>query len=380
MSSEWKRTEKNDMKEKLSNLRAMLGNEISTARLTQILEASNGSLEHAIEIYFSQMQQQSQGTNMNSTVITSVENDSSESIIDRQHESSNNSRVFGYRSPSDSKDKNDRKRDQRNISITDDRKKETKTKQARLEAFFRVNDSNNGPNTPSSIKIKVGSKSPLDGSKKEANNLATKESTNTGIPYFSPRKTCTPKTISEPICVDTEFKDSGLKNDRQTDAESTSSFPFQRLCETLQEMTDTTKRLVKLNALETLIREIIDSKTLVDMRSSPKEKMNVSTRACVLSAALELVLGGITSKPLNVSGSAVSKALQTCLGITRNQMSKAYRKYGDAGDCAASFFQKKTHFLIVSKRRQLSVVQVVEVSRNISDERTFLDISIKSHA
>ena len=44
--------------EKLSNLRAILGDDIPTARLAQVLEASNGSLEHAIEIYFGQMQQQ----------------------------------------------------------------------------------------------------------------------------------------------------------------------------------------------------------------------------------------------------------------------------------------------------------------------------------
>ena len=67
--------------------------------------------------------------------------------------------------------------------------------------------------------------------------------------------------------------------------------------------------------------------------------------------------------PLNVSGSAVSKALQTSLGITRNQISEAYRKNGDLGDCAARFFQKKTHFLINSNaRRRLSILQVTKVS------------------
>ena len=36
------------------------------------------------------------------------------------------------------------------------------------------------------------------------------------------------------------------------------NIPFSRLAEMLQEMSDTTKRTVKLNALETFIREIID--------------------------------------------------------------------------------------------------------------------------
>jgi hypothetical protein len=130
-------------------------------------------------------------------------------------------------------------------------------------------------------------------------------------------------------------------------------------------MTDTTKRLVKLSALETFIREIIESKTTTNVDSAPEERCDVSMRASVLSSALELVLGGITSTPLNVSGSAVSKALQTGLGISRNQISKAYRKYGDIGDCAASFFQKKTHFIIAPNRRQLSICQVAEVSRTM---------------
>ena len=105
-----------------------------------------------------------------------------------------------------------------------------------------------------------------------------------------------------------------------------------------------------------------DSKSNTNPSSDSKEKCDISTKARTISSALELILGGMTSKPLNVSGSAVSKALQTSLGISRNQISKAYRQYGDIGCSAASFFQKKTHFLISSDRHKLSICQVAEVS------------------
>jgi DNA ligase-1 len=85
-------------------------------------------------------------------------------------------------------------------------------------------------------------------------------------------------------------------------------------------------------------------------------------KARTLTSALELVLGGCTKKPIGVSGSAVSKALTVTQGLSRNQLSKAYRKYGDLGDVAASFFQKRNSFFVStssSKRsRRLSILQV----------------------
>ncbi|KAL3915032.1 MAG: hypothetical protein SGILL_005836 [Bacillariaceae sp.] len=92
--------------------------------------------------------------------------------------------------------------------------------------------------------------------------------------------------------------------------------------------------------------------------------LGLAARAESLTSTLYLILGGRTSKPLNVSGSAVSKGLQLSLGVSRTQLSKAYRQYGDLGDCAANFFQKKSFF--VTSSRHLSVVQVSEGMEKIS--------------
>lgn len=360
MSSGGKGMEENDDNErKLSNLRAILGDEIPKARLTQVLEASNGSLEHAIGIYFHQMQQ----TVQNPEVKCATKSSSTMDKSPENTKASNNTRDMKIQSNSTNTIAN-KKRMQRKLSSPINGEKRPLAKQARLDSFFRV-DSKNVPSSPMSIPKAKGSPK-------------IKASVNSGVLDSFSRNTSISKTISKPngddtcaetpsksVCDDVESKRGGLKKDSDASPDSASICSFQRLCETLQEMTDTTKRLVKIKALETLIREIVDSKIIPDVGSAPSERCSVSIRASTLSSAIELVLGGMTSKPLNVSGSAVSKALQISLGISRNQISKAYRKYGDIGDCAASFFQKKNHFFVTSNRRQLSILQVAEVSRTV---------------
>lgn len=344
----------NDNEAKLSNLRAILGNEIPKARLSQILEASNGSLEHAVDIYFNQMQQLPQCSKRNPKgkypqKETLFENESSETTVDRRHEESNNARDLKI--PSASPDIN------RKIAMN---------KQARLDSFFRV-DSDGAPSFPLPIQKSKGPKRRFDLKTKGGKKPKINASMTRGIIDLSSRNAPTSKAISKPASNNLASKEVDVKNENPACENPVSFLSFQRLCETLQQMSDTTKRLVKIEALQTLIREIIDFKAIVDINIAPRENCNVSMRASTLSAALELVLGGVTSRPLNVSGSAVSKALQTSLGINRNQISKAYRKNGDIGDCAASFFQKKSHFIIASNRRRLSILQVAKGLRDISE-------------
>ena len=352
MSSGGNGTQASD--EKLSNLRAILGDGIPKARLAQVFEASNGSLEHAIEIYFGQMQQQpSQPTIRNpevkcSPLTTSVGDESSpETITNNPGRGTQNATDPNTRDNSTTAVAN-KKRSQMN----DRSEKRAGAKQARLDSFFRI-DSNNDLPSPSPIQSAKDSEGQLDKGISDTNIITATSAMNSGVLSSTLRNTSTSKTIVKP-------KDGDSKKDRHTSEDPASFLTFQRLCETLQEMSDTTKRLMKLKALETLIREIIDYSEN-DANSATIEEGK--TRA--LSSALGIVLGGITAIPLNVSGSAVSKALQTSLGVTRSQISKAYRKNGDIGDCAALYFQKKTHFVIASHRRQMSVLQVIEVSCSI---------------
>ena len=83
-------------------------------------------------------------------------------------------------------------------------------------------------------------------------------------------------------------------------------------------------------------------------------------------------------RPLQVSGSAVSIAVQTVTGASsRKQMSQAYRRTGDMGDVAAEFFESKrknsaSHFFIVkdknrsSSQQRLTVAAVHEMLQSIA--------------
>ena len=384
-------TDKNhyDNEEKLSNLKAILGNEIPRARLTQIFEASNGSLEHAIEIYFHQKQQETervQAHDMDDVkrkcppLIISVEDEASSKSIEPQrqkHVFKNETKPEIYENDDCAYTVVDKKRSQKQISSPQNNTKRAPAKQARLHSFFQ------------SDSVMLSGRPICNGEDREGNVTNGKRKKNGKMhgsdldcyKGISDPTTSTPASAADVLNAkpssfkiiptsspDTIFEssDGGLKKE-YVGANFKSCFSFQRLCEALQEMTDTTKRLVKLKALETFIREIIDSKTIVDIGSNRGEINDVCMRVNALSSALELVLGGGTSTPLNVSGSAVSKALQTSLGITRNQISKAYQQSGDLGNCAASFFQKKTNFFIAGNaRRRLSILQVTEVSHSVS--------------
>lgn len=354
-----------DTEEKLANLRSVLGSDAPRARLTEILEASNGSLEHAIEIYFHQQQQETEHLEENnngpegqsSPIIISVEDEPSESIKVTRRPSSRNEMELDFT----------KKRSPSKLLSPGNNSERTGAKQARLNSFFRATTTSGIGSSPRP-KTK-DDRASIPNAKKEnhekaVNGCATNDALVKGDDLGPPTtKSYSPIAASISL-LHTRIESLKNSNGKSASASSIPCFSFRRLCEMLQEMTDTTKRLVKLKALETFIREVVSAQVTTD---SGCDEIDVSTRANTLSAALELVLGGCTSTPTNVSGSAVSKALQTSLGITRNQISKAYRQYGDLGDCAANFFQKKTHFLVAARaRRQLSIVEVAEVSSMVS--------------
>lgn len=151
--------------------------------------------------------------------------------------------------------------------------------------------------------------------------------------------------------------------------------PFEILAECLQKLTDTTKRLVKLDALKNFIEHILQHgksgilsqiKTEEGVEAPSEDTQDLNERIKTLTYALRLILGfrsGDSSQaPLEIGGSALSKALQTILGASRMQLSKGYRQYGDMGDTAASLFQKKTFFTFgtLTASKQLTILQVYE--------------------
>ena len=356
----------NEKEEKLSNLKAILG-DVGKERLIEILEASDGSLDHAISIYFDQKHQQEV---INAKGGHSVEKGSICSPVAHRNSKQPPEAETKYDDGISNSVKTKKRKPQKSCSRTNREGESTGiTKQSRLDSFFRIDTSTNNDlgnefptmsaTTDQEVEIindegKNVERCHPDSSKRL--NAATSDSYKK-LQNMTTNKQATPIKKNPTKNKITVSASGGVASKDDNCDQNNYTFSFARLADTLQEMTDTTKRLVKLKALETLIREIVSIDADVGLYDVP-------ARAHILASALELVLGGcITSKPLNVSGSAVSKALQTSSGISRNQISKAYRQYGDLGDCAASFFQNKTYFTISSNaHRQLSILQIVEVS------------------
>ena len=163
---------------------------------------------------------------------------------------------------------------------------------------------------------------------------------------------------------------------------------YQALAEAFESMASTTKRLAKLDSLERVLTGIIEavggiggippvgqsptesSSSLPSASSSSSStslELDDSRRkdATVLTSALELILGS-TRYPLQVSGSSVSKAVQTVTGCTAAQLRVAYRKMGDLGDAADSFVANQK---LLFEPKPLSIVVVHETLEKIAKQQ-----------
>ena len=133
---------------------------------------------------------------------------------------------------------------------------------------------------------------------------------------------------------------------------------FAVLARAFTEMTGTTKRHAKLNALKTVLVDVIqalggihdDSNNTVDSSNNNAKKRRQDDGR-MLTCTLELISGKISLEdgsrdseqvspvPLQVSGAAVSTAVQTVTGgASKSRMREVYRRTGDLGDTAAEFF------------------------------------------
>ena len=131
------------------------------------------------------------------------------------------------------------------------------------------------------------------------------------------------------------------------------------LAQAFADATGTTKRNEKLNILKSVLMGVIEAVGGIHGDSLSREEHCHS-----LICALELICGKISlsTKPeasvetvaLQVSGAAVSKAVQTVTGASKNRLREVYRETGDMGDCAAEMFspgQSVKNFFVANKSK-----------------------------
>ena len=93
-------------------------------------------------------------------------------------------------------------------------------------------------------------------------------------------------------------------------------------------MSETTKRLEKLDYLQNALQGIIDA--VGGIGHGDEQSRQDDGR--ILQFAMELIVGG--SLTLQVSGAAVSKAIMTVTGASSSQLRNVYRSTGELGDTA----------------------------------------------
>ena len=219
---------------------------VSEQRAIELLEAANGSVERAVDIYFHQKQEEQTSS----------------------------------KSPGTTQRK---KRLQPEGSLSEI-KESPSTKQARIHSFFQKGSTNETKTLESEPKnkppetISIDSPARGESEKEDISHDTNKFLTNLASPSVEA------KIEHSKVTPKVNFQVS-----------------FGRLAQTLQEMADTTKRLIKLAVLSNFIQDFV-------------RHADESNKVYGLTCALNLILGRSgTDKPLDVSHSAVSKAMQVIL-------------------------------------------------------------------
>jgi DNA ligase 1 len=333
--------------------------QVDEARAIQLLEATNGSVDRAIELHFHQI------GNNNSTipkneVISSID----PSTVSKKREIS--STCCNFTTPSTSK----------KIS-----------KHKTIDSFWGSSSTSiNNEHTlfddnESACVIDCLSSTHKENEKNESNKpnnhpFPENQESGTIAPiniHFSSDKQCKEHQACSP---DHSYRE---------------QYPFAKVSRTLNTVADTSKRTIKFNTLKDLFLDIIQFLGGIHNHSSRVEE------ALVLAYTFDLILGKISTAkiddgtelqnppkilslpqpiPLQVSGAAVSSAILTVTGISRQQLRQSYSKSGDLGDTAANFFgsmmsnSTKRFFVVqkekVNNKRCISVKDVYSSLYNIA--------------
>lgn len=132
---------------------------------------------------------------------------------------------------------------------------------------------------------------------------------------------------------------------------------YARLAEAFAMMADTTKRLAKLDILQQVLRDIIDGVG----GTGHGDEVTRREDGKILQYAIELIVG--STLKLQVSGSAVTKAVTAVTGASPAQLRTSYRQTGDLGDVAGSFLRNQR---LLMEPKPLTILAVYETLKKIA--------------
>lgn len=355
---------KESTKEDISSIRAIC--QVSEKRAMELLEAASGSLQRAIEIHLQQGQKQ-----LNEIIEICDEND--DCAVEEPPVVAKRSREDT--TPSPSKTSKKRALQGRNPS----KKSSTSTsepKQVKIQTFF-------GLKSDSPVQRKTRGDLGVEGAanKNLRKNTITKDG---DADQTQQHDNLINSTKVNETLLSRRFENPIHKASSDTAREKLpkATLPdpriqYSTLAKAFGQLTNTSKRNEKLNILKTVLVDIIEAVGGIHGQDSPETR---AEDARILISALELVSGKISlgekvaPSPLQVSGAAISKAIQAVTGVSTERLRESYRQTGDLGDAAAEFYdpsQSVKNFFVSKKGRDkndggASVVQLHKMLRSIA--------------
>lgn len=165
------------------------------------------------------------------------------------------------------------------------------------------------------------------------------------------------EAISEGACTCQKHKDSIEVAHSKINNIEDIRLRYWALADAFSVMAATTKRLVKLDELQRVLKDVIEAVGGVGGREHDR-----IVQSRILHCTLELILGS-AGTTLQVSGSAVSKAVLAVTGVSRGQLREAYRKTGDLGDASELFVRNQT---LLIQPKPLTISQVHDTLKKIA--------------
>ena len=391
----------------------ILGGSISKKRAKELLEATNGSVERAVELYFHR------SSELGSTDHEPANHDSSPSIKKSAVQKSPSSRSKKVYSSA--------------------HRQKRKSTQATLDSLFSKSPKNASAQSPPHHKTQstntttLTKETPLSNKPESEDPLTSQNDcldSENDIVVLDDDPPSPTKINNE---MANELKDS-FNFSRGASIDNSKNHPldvpYAALVQQLTIIAGTTKRTLKLHALQNLFGDLLAQLTQHWQEETRKTQSTTSSsierphaQARVLHMVLDLILGKIslltttmnssspdsssnkqknrpqeqqddnqesnyvTNISLQVSGAAITKALQTVLGVSFRspKMRQLYRKMGDLGDVSAKaledyssstssfqsfFFTSKTTKTSQRASPRLTVAQVHAILQAVATVET----------
>jgi DNA ligase-1 len=370
------------------NLQVICGG-IPKHRARELLMAATGSMERAVHLYFEQSEHRSSDSTYLEVLNEQLQvND----IVTSggKLSSSNNRASSAFTSPS-SPEKKQSTLHSFSQTPSPNNYNSNKTRQTKMLSYFAVSPKQNYKRVKTSEEVTCDNGSTNETSA-NCNDVLAKANNTIDNQFVCLTDAPESATFGSTESRSNEHKPTASvlvnEEDVQPPRDTSPDLPYSLLANTFAQMTATTKRTLKTQALEQLFHQVI---VAVGDGTGNRNEYERDHGPLLLACVLDLITGTLlalssnsrsgapqtsTSTPsdtaLHVSDSAISAAIQTITGASRERVRLERRATGDLGTVAANLWTPPHHrarqfFVAAQSRPNLTVLNVHSLLRSIAN-------------